>query len=157
MPYLIDGHNLIGKLTDIDLDDPDDEAKLVQKLMSFVARTGKKCTVVFDNGLPGGASKMSTKGVRVIFATSHSNADRVMIDRIRKERNPRAWIVVSSDNEVLSNARKYRMQLMKSVNFAAILQNPKQQVKPGREESPNLTLTPDEVEEWMQIFEGKDV
>jgi S-adenosylhomocysteine hydrolase len=32
MPYMIDGHNLIGKLPDISLDDPNDEALLVQKL-----------------------------------------------------------------------------------------------------------------------------
>ena len=33
--YLIDGHNLIGQLPDLSLTDPDDEAKLVQKLTGF--------------------------------------------------------------------------------------------------------------------------
>jgi hypothetical protein len=32
MPFLIDGHNLIGALPDLDLDDPDDEARLVERL-----------------------------------------------------------------------------------------------------------------------------
>ena len=155
MPYLIDGHNLIGKLTDIPLDDPNDEALLVQKLVGFVARTKTRCVVVFDNGLPGGSSKMSTRGVKVIFASSHSNADRVMIDRIHKERNPREWIVVSSDNEVLRVAKQQRMQTLKSVSFANLLQRPKPPVKPGREESADLKLNADEVEEWMRLFEGK--
>ncbi len=32
MHYLIDGHNLIAQISDISLDDPDDEAKLVLRL-----------------------------------------------------------------------------------------------------------------------------
>ena len=54
MPILIDGHNLIGRLPDLRLDDPDDEAKLVLRLRAYAARTRKRITVVFDQGLPGG-------------------------------------------------------------------------------------------------------
>ena len=39
MFYLIDGHNLIGQLADIDLDDPNDESLLVQKLNGWTSRT----------------------------------------------------------------------------------------------------------------------
>lgn len=156
MPYLIDGHNLIGKVADISLADPNDEALLVQKLVGFVARTGKKCTVVFDHGLPGGSSKMSTGGVRVIFASVHSNADRVMIDRIYKARNPREWVVVSSDNQVIDTARRRNMQTLSSAKFADMLARPPRSVKPGREESPDLRLSPDEVAEWMEIFGGRE-
>lgn len=152
MPYLIDGHNLIGKIPDIQLTDPNDEAKLVQRLVGFCARTGKKCTVVFDHGLPGGSSKMSTGGVKVIFASVHSNADRVMIDRIHKVRNPREWIVVSSDNQVINRAKQRRMPTLSAAQFADILARPQRVVKPGREESPDLRLSPDEVDEWLRIF-----
>ena len=41
MNYLIDGHNLIGQLPDISLDDPNDEALLVQKLSGFCAANTK--------------------------------------------------------------------------------------------------------------------
>lgn len=155
MPYLIDGHNLIGKIPDISLDDPNDEAQLVQKLVGFVARTGKKCTVVFDHGLPGGSSKMSTGGVKVVFASAHSNADRVMIDRIHKARNPREWTVVTSDNQVAGTAQRRRMPTLSSAKFADMLARPPRSVKPGREESPDLSLSPDEVDEWLRIF-GED-
>ena len=57
MPLLIDGHNLIGRLPDLRLDDPQDEAKLVARLRVYHARTGKRVTVVFDRGLPGGRSR----------------------------------------------------------------------------------------------------
>ena len=38
MPFLIDGHNLIGRMPGISLDDPDDEARLVAQLRAFCAR-----------------------------------------------------------------------------------------------------------------------
>ena len=60
MAYLIDGHNLIGQLPDLSLNDPNDEAKLVQKLIGFAARQQKRVVVVFDSGLPGGKSRLST-------------------------------------------------------------------------------------------------
>ena len=107
MPYLIDGHNLIASLPDIDLADPDDEAKLVQKLRGFVARQRNKCTVIFDGGLPGGFSAMSNASVKVIFAASqHSNADSLLKRRISKIPDTRNWTLVSSDNELRDFARR---------------------------------------------------
>lgn len=155
MQYLIDGHNVIGKLSDISLKDPNDEAKLVQKLSSFVARTKRRCVVVFDHGLPGGSSRMSTGGVRVVFASHRSNADRVMMERIRKERNPKMWTVVSSDNEVLSLARRHKMGTMQSAQFVGVMRNPPPPEKPSVGEAADVRLSAAEVEEWMKIFEGK--
>jgi len=156
MPYLIDGHNLIGQLPDIDLTDPNDEAKLVQKLSGWVARSKQKCVVVFDGGLPGGASRMSTKQVKVVFASHRSNADAVMQARIRKEGQPKNWTVVSSDNEVLSSARRRRMNTIRSQQFAALLQRPAPPPKPGLDTAADVRLSEAEVEEWMAIFQGRD-
>ncbi|MBL8045607.1 MAG: hypothetical protein JNL09_03645, partial [Anaerolineales bacterium] len=50
MPFLIDGHNLIGKMPGLRLDDPDDERQLVQFLRAYLARVKKSGTVVFDRG-----------------------------------------------------------------------------------------------------------
>ena len=41
MPHLIDGHNLIASLPDIGMDDPNKEAKLVNKLKSWAAANGR--------------------------------------------------------------------------------------------------------------------
>ncbi len=156
MPYLIDGHNLIGRLPDVSLDEPDDEAKLVQKLSGFVARTRKRCVVVFDEGLPGGESRMSTRAVKVIFASSQrTNADMVMTSRIRKARDPVAWTVVSSDNEVLNTARQHRMKTLTSAEFARMLQRP-ESTRPGMDEAADVHLSHEEVEEWLKIFGGDE-
>lgn len=153
MIYLIDGHNVIGQLPDVSLDDPNDEALLVQKLISFTARTRHRCVVVFDHGLPGGTSRMSTRNVQVVFASQRSTADRVMIERIGKIPDPGQWTVVSSDNDVMGAARGRRMQTMRSADFAFMLQSPPApDIDAG--EASNVELTPDEVEEWMRFFGG---
>ncbi len=154
MPYLIDGHNLIAYLDDISLDDPDDEAKLVQKLIGFVARTKSRCIVIFDAGLPGGWSRMSKHSVQVIFARHDSSADRILYNRIRTEKNPKMWTVVSSDNAVLSEARKYRMQTIRAADFAHQLKHPTP-IKPDIGESPDVKLTEKEIDEWARLFEQK--
>ncbi len=154
MPYLIDGHNLIGQLKDIALDDPNDEALLTQKLNGFAARTGSRCVVVFDYGLPGGTSRMSTRAVQVVFASQRSTADRVMMERIKKIPNARDWIVVSSDRDVVQTARLRRMQTMSAGRFADLMQSPAKPVVDAGEAA-DVRLSEAEVDEWLKLF-GED-
>lgn len=154
MPYIIDGHNLIGQLPDISLDDPNDEALLVQKLASFVARTSKRCVVVFDSGLPGGKSRMSTRAVQVVFASQRSNADRVLMERIRKIKDPKNWTVVSSDNDVLQAARLNKMKTLHSPDFAALMESPPATVIDAGE-ADDVALSAEEVDDWLDFFGSK--
>ncbi|MBA3872809.1 MAG: NYN domain-containing protein [Chloroflexota bacterium] len=154
MTYMIDGHNLIGKLPDISLDDPNDEALLVQKLNGFTARTGKSCLVVFDHGLPGGSSRMSTRNVQVVFASGRSSADRVMVERIYKIQDIKGWIIVTSDNDVMSRARRRGMETMHSEEFAFLLEAPPPKVEDAGEEV-DVNLSSDEVDEWLNLFEDR--
>ncbi len=119
MPYLIDGHNLIGAMRDIRLSDPNDEMKLVNKLRSYAARKGKKLTVIFDGGLPGGKSIASNDKVTVIFAAyEHSSADKLIAARIKRLRDPQGWTLVTSDQELLGLAKSYRVRAIRSAAFA---------------------------------------
>lgn len=152
MPYLIDGHNLIHYLDDIHLDDPHDEAKLVIKLRGFCARRRKKVVVIFDHGLPGGYSQLSTPSVMVVFASAaHTNADNIIRERINNIRDIKGWTVVSSDNEVLDAARLVGMRGMKCHEFAEILTR-KLDEKLHEGENPNVMVSPDEVKEWLTLF-----
>ena len=161
MAYLIDGHNLIGQLPDLSLTDPDDEAKLVQKLLSFSARTGKRCVVVFDSGLPGGKSRLSTGKVEVIFASARSSADDVMRERIRQTSDPGQWIVVSNDRAVITAARTRRMTVLTSAEFTGQLraaQAVQQSKRRKREEgeADDVHVSAAEVEAWLKLFNGED-
>jgi len=152
MPFLIDGHNLISYLSDLELTDPHDEAKLVLRLRGFCARTRKKVVVVFDEGLPGGTSHLTTPSVTVIFASSRqSNADGIIRERIHNTHDFKGWTVVSSDNEVLAEARNAGMQGMRCVDFARIMVRQNKR-KAQRDVDTNVFVPPTEVEAWLQIF-----
>lgn len=154
MPYLIDGHNLIGQLPDIDLSDPHDEAKLVLKLRSFCARTGKQVTVVFDKGIPSGFDRSLSNGkVKVRFASVSSTADDVLRSIIRGRQNAPGWTVVSSDNEVTAMAKQRKMRVLKSHEFARDLASIlKDTPPPAVMMKRNPRLSKAEIDEWLTIF-----
>ena len=151
MPLLIDGHNLIGRMPDIHLDDPDDEAKLVSRLRAYSARTRKRVTVVFDHGLPGGRSnELSGGGVAVIFASTGRQADGIIRERTRRARDPRGLTVVTSDQDIIRTAQARGARVMRSGDFAA-------QLDIGRSArvDEDVHLSKDEVEDWLKLFAGR--
>ena len=158
MPLLIDGHNLIGRLPDLHLDDPDDEAQLVARLRTYCARTGKRVTVVFDRGLPGGRSQGLSGGrVDVVFASSGHTADGILCERVRRSHDPRGLTVVTSDREVIAAARARGARVMRSEEFAARLGTRRTaqgetRAKGEAEAEKDVHLSAEEVEEWLQVF-----
>lgn len=151
MPFLIDGHNLIAALPDLQLDDPHDEVWLVLRLRLWAARAGRKAVVVFDRGLPGGKSRaLSGGGVEVIFASQvHSSADAVIRERMRRLRNPRGWTVVTADREVQAAARAVGAQVLTSQAFVTQLMPPTPpETAPDKPEE----LSPAEMAEWLALF-----
>ena len=148
MPLLIDGHNLIGRLPDLRLDDPDDEAKLVARLRTYCARTRKRITVVFDRGLPGGCSlELSGGGVEAVFASTGHTADGILCERVRRARDPHGLTVVTSDREVIAAARTRGARVVRSEEFAAQLG-----VKAEADVKADVRLSAKEVEEWLRVF-----
>lgn len=152
MPYLIDGHNLIGQLPDLDFDDPHDEARLVERLKGAMGRKRKRCTVVFDGGLPGGPSRdLSTSSVRVVFAHGGTSADAIIIERIRQARDPQRWIVVTADHAIIDVARQHKVAVLSPTAFARELTAP----APTADPDAKPQVGPDEVEEWLRLFGGQ--
>lgn len=153
MPYLIDGHNLIPLIPNIDLADPYDEVKLIDHLKRLMARKRKRCTVVFDHGLPGGMSReLSTHSVEVVFAHSGTDADRIIIERIRKARDPASLIVVSADRRIVDAARRYGARVASPEAFAVDLGA---RLAPDESDS-KPRQSPDELDYWKQVFDAND-
>ena len=156
MQYLIDGHNLIGKMPDIDLDDPDDEVKLILRLRSWSARGRKrKVTVIFDRGLPGGVEKgLSSGQVKVIFAPAGRSADSLLISRISKVKNPAEYTLVSSDQRIIRLAEARRMIVCRSETFAARMNQEREQSMGSStaETGDDPQMSVDEVEMWLEMF-----
>ncbi|MBN1248001.1 MAG: NYN domain-containing protein [Anaerolineae bacterium] len=149
MPYLIDGHNVIAAMEGIDLDDPNDEAKLVLKLRAWTARINRKAVLVFDGGIPGGPSRtLSTPDVRVIFAArQHTIADRIIRERIRELPDAPNWTVVSSDREILDDAAAAGARTMTAQDFAEAIERP-----PDVEKEKPDTVSTEEINGWLAVF-----
>jgi predicted RNA-binding protein with PIN domain len=156
MPYMIDGHNLIASLPNIDLEDPDDEACLVRLLRAFYTRARKKITVYFDRRAPGLMDPPTLGGVQVHFVASDRTAD----EAIRAHLNhlgPQAqnWTVVSSDREVRRAAHRVGARVLSSDAFGKVLleENPPEKTM----EKPRHEMSQEELEYWIQRFEkGND-
>lgn len=150
MPFLIDGHNVIAALPDIDLEDPDDEAKLVVKLRAWSGRERRKAIVIFDGGIPGGPSRvLSSPEVRVVFAARHhSTADRIIKERLSALPDAPNWTVVSSDREVLDNARMTGAKTLSAQEFVERLN---QTLEVEKEKPEGVSVA--EVEAWLEVFE----
>jgi predicted RNA-binding protein with PIN domain len=150
---LIDGHNLIGRLSQLSLQDPNDEEKLVRLLKSYRARTGKAITVVFD---PGEAFALSQKrrrgGVETVFAPHGSSADAVIAKRVRRSRNPRDWLVVTSDRTLAETVARQGARVRSADDFA-------QDLTKLQDKSPDWKDVPpsaEEIEAWLSLFEERD-
>lgn len=156
MPYLIDGHNLIAHLPQIDMRSQTDEIELVILLRGHVAKHQRRIVVIFDHGLPGGASKYSNKAVEVVFASAGQNdADTILKERIRRTPDPRNWTLVSSDQGVIEVARQAGMKVQRSDAFARELQalGMKPRSEPGEWEKPQVRQK--EIDELFEAFGGE--
>ncbi len=160
MHWLIDGHNLIGHMPNLQLSDPNDEEKLMQYLRRYRARTGHQLTVVFDAGQSyQPADKKKQGGVTVQFAPHGQTADRLIEQQVRRVKNPQAMIVVTSDRSVQQAARQMGVRVVTAQEFSQQLLNLSTgSAAPADEDAQaDLQLSADEVEEWLSIFEqGKN-
>jgi len=150
MPFLIDGHNLIGQTPGLRLDDPDDEQKLVELLRGYLARIKKKGCVIFDRGLPGGASKWSNSILEVRFAPLPKTADDVILERLRREKNPRGLTVVSADHEVIRAAQHAGAAVKSPAAFAQEML-----ARPALPNEKETGLSATEVEAWEEEFKQR--
>lgn len=154
--WLIDGHNLIGQMPGLRLDDPDDEEKLLEHLRRHRARTGHAVIVVFDPG-PGHHSTTTKKqgGITVQFAPSGTTADQLIVRRVRQLKNPQETVVVTSDRAVAQVARQYYVRVIDSRTFARQYLQPRaSSLTPDEGSRADIKLSPDEVEEWLKLFKG---
>lgn len=151
MPYLIDGHNLIPKIAGVNLDDADDEIALIKLLQGFCQRTGKQVEVFFDNAPVGSAGKRKYGSIIAHFVRAGTTADTAIRLRLAQlKRGAKNWIVISSDRQVQAEARSVGAQIFTSEAFAIELRK----IAPPVESKPEKKLSPDEVEEWLELFRG---
>ena len=163
MNYLIDGHNLIGKIEDIKLSDPDDEAKLILRLITWAAvGKNRRVVVVFDGGTHGtNWSSFKSDRVRAVFVPRGKTADAWLINFMRNEvkKNVREFHVVSSDLQIIKQAENRRIAHSTSDVFAEALADERKNLSEIAHEKKDPAERPllreHEVDAWMHLFGGE--
>ena len=156
MPYLIDGHNLVPRIPGLRLDADDDEQQLIQLLQEFCRLSRKAVDVYFDNAPPGLAGSRKYGQVSVHFVRAGRSADEAIRDRLhRLGRQARNWIVISSDQRVQEWARQAQAQVQDSEAFSRLLRETLRGQELDRLKRPDARLSPEEVDQWMQIFQSE--
>jgi predicted RNA-binding protein with PIN domain len=159
MPLIIDGHNLIGALPDVDLADPDDEARLIGRLQAYRARSGQSMIVFFDSGdpltrrhyageSPGGDLQppgperaaaprryptLSVASVQVVFAGPGQTADDAIVAYLRSRIEPGQFAVVTNDQELAGRARRAGANVIPASDFARRLARPQRRPAPSKD------------------------
>lgn len=157
MNYLIDGHNLIGKMGDISLSDPDDELQLVRRLQRWVARDVKRhVLVIFDGGVRAGKDPhLSSARLQIFFAPAEQSADTLLVRRINRVKNPVEYTLISSDRAILAAAAAKKMPFLRAEQFATQIgleRKPATVEALDEDESDNPQLTEAEITEWLALF-----
>lgn len=156
MHYLIDGHNLIAQLKEIELGDPNDEVKLILMLRSWTAADRKRrVTLYFDGGLPGGKSRELSQGqVAVIFASAGRKADELLIQHIKSVKPPGAYTLITGDQQIVAWARQRKMPVQSAAEFAQRLEKEQQERLEALrvDEGTDPVIAAGEVEEWLALF-----
>ena len=151
MPYLVDGHNLIGAMPGLRLDDPNDEAQLIALLRRFTSRTAKAVTVYFDRRAPGASQPVDAGGLTIRFVGQPDTADNAIRRHLaRLHAQARNWTVVTSDREVQSTARLAGARVLSAPEFAGRIQAAGQPGSVG--EKPEARLTEAELAELEREF-----
>jgi predicted RNA-binding protein with PIN domain len=141
MAYVIDGHNLIGVLPNISLAQPDDEARLIDLLLSYRARGAGDMVVFFDSSpvalgdysATPAIPALSRPGIDVRYAPRGKTADDAIADFLRASRQPGQYAVVTNDAELILRVRGLGASVLRANEFSAQMarQVGKQKAKRG--------------------------
>lgn len=127
MSYIIDGHNLIGVLPDIQLSQPDDEFRLLERLRAFRARHGGRTLIVFFDSGPaapdvtaasGREDALSGPGIEVHFARPGQSADDAIVGFLAHSRQPGQYAVVTNDQDLAGRVRAMGASVLPASDFA---------------------------------------
>lgn len=135
MQYIIDGYNLLYK-TDFET-----REQLIEAIAKFCKLNNKTAKIVFDGD---GEEEFVSTRVEVIYA---GDADIAIVRLLAEAQTPSFYTLVSSDNDLIAEAKCRKIAVVKSEDFDYTIQPQKQE---GDKEV--CYLSDDEVEKQLKEF-----
>ena len=155
MSYLIDGHNLIPKVRGLNLQQINDEEALIAKLQAFCRAQQKNVVVYFDGAPAGYQGKQNFGRLTAVFVRQGRTADDAIKSRLRQlGKGAKNWQVVTSDRQIVAEARMVGAKVISSDEFARDLAY-KSEISGGKSPQEDVQLSSDEVDEWLNLFSEK--
>jgi predicted RNA-binding protein with PIN domain len=150
MHYIVDGNNVMAQTVGWHKDKRAARRKLIRELTRFVGAHRTNVKVVFD-GLPDELflDDIRYKSVHILYSGPGADADSRIKDLVRTSSYKRDIVVVSSDRDLASFARKQGTKVISSGKFRKML-NEAQKV--DRPESDSAHQPSADVEEWLEYF-----
>ena len=159
MPYLIDGSNLIGHSPHLELSDPRSKRRLVEQLAIFQVAKKTKIILVFD-GAPDPdlvGENFRRREFSILWPEMDESADAVIEGCLEKQTDLRHFYVVSSDRGIKSFATKIGAKILDCEEFIKQVKTALKQYKESSAmNKEDITLSPLEVDHWLEIFGASD-
>lgn len=158
MPYLIDGNNFIGFLSQYELQNPQSRYVLVGKLLAFQKIKNTKIFLVFDGPPDPQITErdLPENKFTVFFPSFGQTADAVIEEIINRQTDLRRFFVVSSDREIKDFARSKGAKRLDCKDFHKQLKEALKEHKKLKAETKNVSFpSPLEVNHWIDKFKKK--
>lgn len=119
--YIIDGNNLIGKISSLKKLHNKNKRQSAEKLAfilgRYFSRKKSKVSLHFD-GFP--EEKINVTGIKIFYSAEQTADEKIKID-IEKSRNPRNIILVTSDTNVAEFGKVCSCKVIRSEDFSKLL------------------------------------
>ncbi len=145
---IIDGHNLIGRLGWLSLENEEEGRELLlRRVAALKGSGGEQVVVVFDGNRFQRTKGSRFGGVRVVYSTAGVSADEVIVSRIDSMQRGAAT-VVTSDRELARRVAARGAKVLTAEVFGARIE-----AKKGDENRPSKpSPDPSDVDHWLEVF-----
>jgi len=157
MSFIVDGHNLIPKISGLSLSSLDDEQELIALLQEYCRIRRKTVEIYFDHAPEGMSGTRAFGTVKVHFVRRGITADNAIIARIRQMgRSAVNWSVVTSDRRVQVESRALGAKIIPSEEFSLDMELAKNEARARSGVTKDSGISEADLDEWLRIFGDAD-
>ena len=155
---IIDGYNYIFRRNPAIIGDHESLWRAREELVSqIIAYRGNKqiqISIVFDGqDLKNIGRLHRPRGIHVLFSSAPQKADPLIIEMVHKAKQTRDITVVTSDSQLAAAVSAMGCLVLSVENFADKLYRRNER---HVENKYNVNLSPDELDEWIDLFSNND-
>jgi predicted RNA-binding protein with PIN domain len=135
MHIIIDGYNVLKRVTDVTRSTDQQRQQFIALLSSYAQIKGHAIILVFDGGPYDRTTRLEHNTIEIIYAGPHTSADEVIIALLKKF-SPENTLIVSSDRGIAQQAtERHFISLDAAAFYHIVLHATREQPKRHLEQS----------------------